>query len=338
MIRSLSEEAIASSQIEGAATTRAVAREMLRTGRKPKDHSEQMIYNNFLSMQMVKEQIKEPLSFELIIRIHARMTEDTLEDPSWAGRFRTPQDDEVYVIDSDGQTVLYVPPKAEQVPELMKKLCDYINDEGNDEFVNPVVKGILLHFWIAYVHPFMDGNGRTARALFYWYALKHGYWLFEYLSVSTTILRARQQYYRAFLYAETDDNDATYFIVHNLRAIRAAMEDLHAYIERKQREKAAVRRLAVNYPTLNARQRALLAKALEKPQEVFLIDVHARVHGVTYQTSRTDLLGLKDLGLLKMHKEGRRFVFMPVENLREKMEKKGLPSSGGALLIHPPNK
>lgn len=320
MIRSLVDEAISSSQIEGAATTRAVAKEMLRTGRKPKDHSEQMIHNNFQSMQMIKKHLREPLTIDLLLSIHTHMTKDTLEDHSWAGRFRIPSDGKIYVFDNDEQTVLHEPPDAGRIPELMQKLCDYANSDGEDEFVNPIIKGILLHFWLAYVHPFMDGNGRTARALFYWYMLKHGYWFFEYLSVSTAILSARAQYYRSFLYSEMDDNDVTYFIVYNLKAIHKAIEILNTYIQRKQKEKKHAYRFVSQYPSLNSRQRTLLASAVEKPQEVFTIETHANIHGVTYQTARTDLLGLKDLGLLNMRKEGKKFVFTPVADLAEKLE------------------
>lgn len=318
MIRSLIDEAISSSEIEGAVTTRVVAKEMLRTGRKPNDHSEQMIYNNYQSLQMIKKHVKEPLTIELIQKIHASMTENTLDNPLWIGRFRTPDDEDIHVFDSDGH-VLHIPPKADDVPELMEKLCSYANSDREDEFINPVIKGILIHFWLAYVHPFMDGNGRTARALFYWYMLKHGYWLFEYMSVSAAILSARTQYYRAFLYSEMDDNDATYFIVYNLKAIHKAMETLNAYIERKQKEKKSAYRFAVSYPSLNLRQRALLASALEKPKEIYTIEAHSNVNGVTYQTARTDLLGLKDMGLLEMRKEGKKFIFAPVADIAVKL-------------------
>ncbi len=318
MIRSLVEEAIASSQIEGAVTTRVVAKEMLRTGRKPKDRSEQMIYNNYLSMRLIKKHVAEPLTTDLIQRIHASMTKDTLEDISWVGRFRTAGDDEIHVFDSDGK-ILHVPPKAEDIIASMELLCDYANSDGKDEFVHPIIKGIIVHFWIAYVHPFMDGNGRTARALFYWYMLKHKYWLFEYLSVSTAILSARAQYYRSFLHSEIDGNDATYFIVYNLKAIHKALEILNAYIERKQKEKRHAYRFAEKYPTLNLRQRALLASALEKPHELYTIETHANVHGVTYQTARTDLLGLRDMGLLEMRKEGKKFVFSPAADMTIKL-------------------
>ncbi len=319
-MRSLVEEAISSSQIEGAATTRIVAKEMLRTGRKPKDQSEKMIYNNFQSMQMIKNHLNEPLSKELILELHRHMTKDTLENPDWAGRYRMPGDDTIYVFDSDEQTVLYKPPEPDRVEDLMLKLCDFANNDEQDEFVNPIIKGILLHFWLAYVHPFMDGNGRTARALFYWYVLKKKYWVFEYLSVSTAILSARAQYYRSFLYSELDGNDATYFVVYNLKALHKAIGILNEYIARKQKEKYNVRKLVYKYPMLNIRQRTLLASAFENPAEIFAIETHANIHGVTYQTARTDLLGLKDLGLLIMQKSGKKFLFTLTKDIESKLD------------------
>ncbi|MFH2045858.1 MAG: Fic family protein [Pseudomonadota bacterium] len=319
MVRSLIDEAISSSQIEGAATTRVVAKEMFRMGRKPRDRSEQMIYNNYQSMQMIKKHLPEPLTIDLINRIHTSMTESTLEVSSWAGRFRTADDEEIHVFNNDGQ-ILHTPTKAADVPDLIEALCNFANKDSNDEFVNPIIKGILIHFWLAYVHPFMDGNGRMARALFYWYMLKHKYWLFEYLSLSTAILSSRSQYYKSFLYSETDDNDATYFIVYNLKAIHNALEMLNVYIERKQKEKRNAYRFVVNYPSLNLRQRALLASALEKPEEIYSIEKHSNVHGVTYQTARTDLLSLRDMGLLEMRKEGKKYIFEPVADIAIKLD------------------
>jgi len=319
MIRSLVDEAISSSEIEGAVTTRVVAKEMLRTGRKPKDRSEHMIYNNYRSMQMIKRHLSEPLTIDLVNKIHASMTENTLDVSLWAGRFGTPEDEEIHVFDSYGQ-ILHVPPKAADLLASMEKLCNFANGDREDEFVNPIIKGILIHFWLAYVHPYMDGNGRTARALFYWYMLKHNYWLFEYLSVSTAILNARARYYRSFLYSEMDDNDATYFIVYNLEAIHKALEIRNTYIERKQKEKKNTHRFAERYPVLNLRQRALLSSALEKKHVIYTIETHANVHGVTYQTARTDLLALKDMGLLELRKEGKKFIFTPVADIAIKLD------------------
>ena len=320
MVRSLVDEAISSSQIEGAATSRAAAKEMLRTGRRPRDRSERMIFNNYEALQMIKGHLQEPLTTDLILALHARMTRDTLEDTAWEGRFRTTVDRAMHVLDSDDQTVLYEPPDALGIAGSMRGLCEFANSDNRDEFVNPVIKGILLHFWLAYVHPFMDGNGPIARALFYWYLLKHRYWGFEYLSVSTAILSDRMQYYRSFLHTERDGNDATYFIVYNLKEIRRAIETLDEYIREKQKEKKQTYRLSAKYSSVNPRQRMLLASAFEKPNELYAIETHANVHAVTYQTARTDLLGLESMGLLKMKKDGKKFVFTPVRDLKEKLE------------------
>jgi Fic family protein len=63
-----------------------------------------------------------------------------------------------------------------------------------------------------------------------------------------------------------------------------------------------------------------LASALEKPSEIFTIEAHANVHGITYQTARTDLLGLRDMGLLDMRKEGKKFVFTPPQDLSKRLK------------------
>jgi Fic family protein len=75
------------------------------------------------------------------------------------------------------------------LPERMRALCAFANMRtGVDGFVHPIVRAIILHFMLAYDHPYVDGNGRTARALFYWSALKDGYWLIEYVSISRIII------------------------------------------------------------------------------------------------------------------------------------------------------
>lgn len=320
IIKSIVNEAVSSAQIEGALTTRVVAKEMIRTGRKPKDHSERMIYNNYRTILMLKDHLNEPLTPELICTIHKQMNRDTLEDPSWEGRFRATDKDSVEVHDRTAeQNVLHTPPDATQVAGLMQKMCSFANQDTTEEFIYPVVKGIVLHFWTAWVHPFMDGNGRTARALFYWYMLKKDYWLMQYLSVSSAILTARSQYDRAFLYTELDDNDLTYFIMYNLDAICRSIDALREYIALKQRERKMMVNALSTHPWLNMRQQALLASALVKPDDVFTIETHKNIHGVTYQTARTDLIKLSERGLLRMSKQGRKFVFTPVADLTEKL-------------------
>jgi len=316
---SLVEEAIASSMIEGAVTTRKKAKDMFKKGRKPKDRSEQMIFNNYLTIKKIKELINEPLTPELLTQIQEAITKDTLEEAGYEGRFREAGDEQIEVIDGSGQ-VLHLPPNATDLPELIKSLCDFANSDNEDEFIHPVLKAIVLHFWLAYIHPFMDGNGRASRALFYWYLLKKKYWLFEYLSISRIILKAPTQYYRAFLYSEVDDGDMTYFIRFHLRAINLAIKELKTYLARKQEQAINTSRKLARHPDLNYRQKALLSKALSKTDSEFTPQTHMQAHNVVYETARNDLLGLVKKSFLEKIKKGRGFTFVPAEGLEDKIE------------------
>jgi Fic family protein len=320
LMSSLIEEAIASSMIEGAATTRKKAKEMLKKRRKPRDKAEQMILNNYLTILKIKELINEPLTPQLLMHIQELITKDTLEEAAYEGRFRKEGDDQIEIVDGSGQ-VLHSPPPALELPELINQLCDFANSEKEEEFVHPVLKAIIMHFWLAFIHPFMDGNGRTARALFYWYLLKKDYWLFEYLSISRIILKAPAQYYRAFLYSEIDDGDMTYFIRFHLRAINLAIKELKNHLARKQKQAVATTRRLVSHPDLNYRQKGLLTHALSHPDAQYTPQSHMQSHGVVYETARSDLLGLVKKGFFDKFKSGKGFIFIPVEGLEEKIGK-----------------
>lgn len=316
IISSLMEEAIASSQLEGAATTRRVAKDMLRTGRKAENKNEQMILNNWETMQYIRESQNQQLTPERLYEIHSFITKETLENPEEAGQLRKRDD---IIVEYKGETV-HVPPKAESLAKRMEAFCHFANKDESENWIHPVIKGVMLHFWLAYDHPFTDGNGRTARALMYWYLLSRKYVFFEYLSISKYMLKAPGKYVRAYLYTETDDNDLTYFFMYNLHAIRQAIEDLKVYLKRKQREMQESTKLLQHYRGLNVRQKNLVYHAIGHPDSVYTIQMHRNHHGIAYDTARNDLLALVKKKLLKKDKQGYEYIFLPakklVENLR----------------------
>lgn len=321
VVSSLMEEAIATSQIEGAATTRRVAKAMLRAKRRPRDRGEQMISNSYDTIQLLRAERGRPLSLELIFDIQARMTRDTLDDPSGAGRYRTASDD-VAVVDTRNDAVLYTPPAAHLLPDRMQKLIDYANAPAQgDSFTHPLVKAAVLHFWLAYEHPFIDGNGRTARAVFYWFMLKNGYWLFEFLTVSRAILKSPAGYYRSFLYSEHDDEDLTYSLLYQLDATKRALTDLREYLRKRQAEQRELAQTLRAVPDVNPRQRALLDHALKNPNELITFLIHARTHDVTMVTARADVLDLLERKLLDEVGRGRQRTFLPVEDLAERLSR-----------------
>lgn len=312
LVSSLMEEAIASSQIEGASTTRRVAKDMLRTGRAPETKPERMILNNYRTITALRGSKDEPFTPELIVGLQSMLTEGTLEHPEDVGRFRITDD---IIVEGERNIALHVPPLASTIPGELKRLCTFAN-KSDGAFEHPVIRATILHFWLGYLHPFADGNGRTARAVFYLYMLKHGYRLFEYLSISRVILGRRAQYERAYLYAEHDDADLTYFLLFSVIAIEKAIADLAAYLKTRIEEDRTLRARLQGDRSLNHRQRALLSRALEDPSTVFTIESHQRSHGVSYPTARADMLDLADRGYVSKAKLGRAFTFQAAEGLR----------------------
>ncbi len=321
IVSSLMEEAITSSQLEGASTTRKVAVEMLRTGRKPMDRSEQMIVNNYEAMCFIRDRRHQPMTTEAILELHRIITRNTLDNPAAAGRLQQPGEKRVSIWDDRDGTLLYQPPPAEQLPQRLEDLCQFANRTFDEEdFIPPIVHAIVLHFWLAHDHPFEDGNGRTARALFYWSMLRHGYWLAEYISISRLLRKAPAKYARAFLYTETDDNDLTYFILHQLGVIRQAIEDLYRWLRHKTEELQTLERRMRRTAMFNHRQRALLAHALRHRNAVYTIQSHRRSHNVAYATARSDLLALAQAGLLVQTRQGRALVFHVSPDLKQRLE------------------
>lgn len=317
LVSSLIEEAITSSQLEGATATRKVAKEMLRTGRRPRDRSERMILNNYRAMTRISEFASRPLTPELVLELHRILTEDTLDDPGAAGRLQQPGEQRVSVYDPEGN-VMHVPPPAEELTARFEAMCRFANGDTGGGFIHPVIRAILLHFWLAYDHPFEDGNGRTARALFYWAMLNSGYWMFEYISISRILYGAPAQYARSFLYTETDELDSTYFVLYQLTVARRAIDELLAYLRRKMSDVRQTERL-LRQSTLNHRQVALLTRALRHPDAEYTVRSHSTSHRVTSQSARTDLLDLEHRGLLERKLIGKKFVFFPVPGLADKL-------------------
>lgn len=307
IISSLMEEAIASSQIEGAATTRRIAKEILRLNKKPKNYSEQMIVNGYRIMQRIVTMKDKKMTPDLILELQKQITENTLKDPHDEGRFR--DNNEIVVGDPlVPENIYHIPPNYKKIDTLMKQFCEFASDDSH-EFIHPIVKGIILHFLIGYIHPFNDGNGRTARTIFYWYVLTRGYWLFEFMSISRILLRSKKNYGLAYLHTETDDNDLTYFINYNLTAIEEALHDMEKYIARKQKEQIEAMKLIHSVKDINLRQAEILKEFTKNPDRNFVINEVMSIYGVVYQTARSDLLYLEHLGYLKKIKVKKKYIF-----------------------------
>lgn len=302
---SLIEEALNSSVIEGAFSTLKRAKELAYKHEKPKDNSEQMILNNFYAMRFILENLNRPFSKELILELHKIVTEGTLEEGGYAGRFR---DDMVYVVDGKG-VAIYTPPPADRIEELIDNLIAWANHESEESFIHPIIKASAFHFYFVYLHPFFDGNGRTARALFYFYLLKNKYDFFKYFSISSIIRKNRAAYYRAIKDVEDYSSDLTYFMLFMADCIVKAIAEIREKIAGHYQKEYYLRKVKELKIELNQRQEKFLKKfLLWKPKEV-AIGKYKEMHAIVYQTARADLLDLEKKRILNRAKKAKKFIF-----------------------------
>ncbi|MEZ4917359.1 MAG: Fic family protein [Chitinophagales bacterium] len=295
IISSLIEESISSSQIEGAVTTRKKAKEMLQKERKPINKSEQMIMNNYITMRKIVQIKDKDLSEELLLNIHKLITNSTLDNKNEEGKFR--ESNEIHVVNSVTGEIAHTPPDYTELKKLIKDLCTFFNKE-NATFIHPIVKASIIHFLIGWIHPFVDGNGRTARALFYWYMLKKGYWLTEFLSISRIIKDSKKQYENAFIYTELDNNDMGYFISYQLKTMQKAFESLKAYINLKQKEVFQSARF-LKIPNVNERMAQILKLLYDDGDRILDSKFIENRFKISNFTARSDLKTLVQLGFLE---------------------------------------
>lgn len=298
---SIMEEAIASSQMEGASTTRRVAKDMLRKQMKPANKSQQMIANNYATIQYLVEHKDDDFGMEQLLNIHHLIANRTLDNPKNEGTLR--KDNNILVMDNINGEIVHTPPDADILENLIKALCDFANNRTDEPFIHPIIKGIIIHFMLAYLHPFADGNGRTARSLVYWYMLKNGYWLTEYLSISRVIYRSKTKYEKAYLYAEADGLDLSYFIMYNLTVMKQSYTDLKDYLHRKAQER---QNLQITGNGINERQAQIIQMFRDKPGIVVTAKELTSRFAVSGKTLRTDLQHLAAMRLLEERPINRR--------------------------------
>lgn len=281
------EEPITSSQLEGANTTTLVARNMLESGRAPRTEDEQMIAGNARLMAEIPELTEELLTLDLIRKLHAIGMGGINDQKYRPGEFR--ETDDVVIADYDGN-IVHQPPRAMELAPRLQNICDWLNSK--EEYIHPLIRACILHFMIAHEHPFRDGNGRTSRALFYWFMLKSGYAAFKYVSISQLLHAAPVKYAHSYQYTETDGMDLTYFLEYQAtiigRALRVYLEHIEtitnrsAMIDRRLVESGALRRLT-------ARQVTLLNIMLSTPSKTYTAADVSELLGVSDNTARNDL-------------------------------------------------
>ena len=234
---SFSKGALATTAIEGNTLTEGdlaliQSGKNLHPGRKYQQKEVENVLEAFETIyrELVKERKPHLITPKLIKRFHEMVGKGIGEafggDP---GQFRRQN---VYV----GP---YRPPSFEVAEELVRKLCDWLLKEFHythgQNFDEAVIEAIVSHVYIAWIHPFMDGNGRTARLLEFYLILRAGIPTFASHILSNHYNDTRPFYYRQLQYA-SETGDLSAFIQYALEGFRDGLEQTLALIHVEQTE------------------------------------------------------------------------------------------------------
>ena len=294
-------EAYYSSHIEGAVTSLEVALLHLnKPSRKDYgDESLQMIVNNRDALEFIRGQSAKPFSHETICKLHKILVRNTHKKrPITVGEYRKGP---IYVIDGQGQAV-YEGPPASEVKRMMDSFIQWMNSASE---IHPLIKAALVHLYFVHVHPFDDGNGRSARALSNLFLMKQDYQFINFLSPSDYFDHHRGEYYCAIQNAEPHDSDATFFILYYLKALAEQLATVQAEIQKEENVKNIRDLLSAKVQArLDKKQIKALQWMLENP-EAMTTKKYCKLGQCSDETARKDFNQLLRAGLIEKIGQGR---------------------------------
>ncbi|WP_347357288.1 Fic family protein [Bdellovibrio sp.] len=309
LVNATIEEAITSAIYEGANSTRAKAKELIEKQTPPKNKDEWMLLNNYKALMWIKENHSAPVSEKLINDIHAIVTKNTLteDDINFSGKYRN---DKVFV--TSGREIRHEGVEYTKLGEVVPEAIELVTK--SPRYFPSLLKGILLHYFISYIHPYFDGNGRTARTLFYYKAIKNDLKFVELLSVSAYLKNHGKQYERSFEKVVQNDLDITYFIDFNLDALEEALKKVAEKVDFLVKIKSIQEGLE-----LSDQQIGLLQKLALHRFRSYDIESYADSIGKSREIARQELKKLADVGLLDESREGKKFVYKIMKENLERM-------------------
>ncbi len=316
LVRSRVQEAIAACTLDGVLINYEQAGHMLQDAREPHTDEQRLVHNSYQMLRELESLAPEPFTPELVYSIYERITHG-VDMKSIA---RGPR-----MTNLAGTRNPETMRQAAEERGILQEICDYANLVTGDPHEATAAKGYMILSATAYWQPLPDLNETVGRHLLRLFSVKRDYPVLGYLPTSLmmhnwfegTLPRGVARFSTLERRPVVgNDIDGTEDILTHLQLTTAAVSELLGYIHQTQEEDERLQEALDCDEHLNYRQRSILARALGRPHAEFRIRSHQMAHRVVYQTARTDLLELVDLGYLQKVMRGKAFVFVPGEGLR----------------------
>lgn len=304
-VKAAEDEIVATSAIENIDFSRDRVRNILK-GYAPKDEQESRILGVKNGLEFIAD-TSNKITEENLYKLYMMTVGDFLEGDDRLNEGSFYRHDTVFVV---GNQVEHSDLDHKKVPEFMKALIEFANA---DDDINDLVKAAIIHFYFAYVHPYFDGNGRTARLMHLWFLIQKGYQSALFIPFSGLIEKSRKAYYDAFTAIEYNKKysgkiDVTPFVLYFIDNVynkinTAATDTLSVYDE------------AVKAGELTAKEKDLWQFVIScyGTDEFSTKQLEKDFGNAAYATIRSFVLKLEKLGLLTSVKYGTRTKYKIAE-------------------------
>jgi Fic family protein len=230
---------------------------------------------------------QEPITEGLIREIHRRLVEGVRGDTAQPGQYRTIQN---YVANSKTKEVIYTPPAPYDIPVLMAELIDWLQ---NEQIIPRVLVAGIAQFQLVHIHPFVDGNGRTARLLSTLCLYRSGYDFKKLFTISEYYDRNRQDYYQALQSVRNNNMDMTSWLEYFSKALETQMHEIQ--LKGSQAMKLDV--LVLQYK-ISERQKQALENLLTREKAFTIQDYESLCPGINRRSLQRDLSDLIEKGII----------------------------------------
>lgn len=192
--KALEEEIVATSAIESIDFNRDSVRNIMK-GLAPKDEEENRIFGLKQGFEFISHK-ENKITEENIYKLYMMTIGNFLDDESKLQQGNFYRHDTVYVM---SDKVEHSGIDHKKLPEYMKSFVQFANAKDS---INDLLKATMLHFYIAYLHPYFDGNGRMARLIQMWFLIQKGYESTLFVPFSSYVEKSRRKYYDAYTLVE----------------------------------------------------------------------------------------------------------------------------------------
>jgi Fic family protein len=282
-----------STHIEGTALSLEQAAEILE-GKRVKgvswdDEKELLNYKkamDFISRYLGKD---DPITEGLVRELHKLTVQSVRGGQAGPGNYRKIQN---FVVNSRTREVIYTPPSPLEVPHLMREFIQWLNQ---DEETSPILAAGIAQFQFVHIHPFIDGNGRTARLLSTLILYKTGYDFKKLFSISEYYDRDRPAYYKAIQTVRQNNMDMTSWLEYFVEGLRLQMAEIQKQGEQLIKNDAQLQN--IKKIGLNARQEKAVKYLLKNG--AITVNEYQEVTSCIRRTAQRDLEDLLEKEILK---------------------------------------